>query len=169
MMFRRALLLLAIAGLAGAAPGLHAQTAPSPPIRVIIEVPNDEAGRSFVKDRLTPSLPGAGSTAAPQVAPAPPPAMGVGAPADDISTFVAARLQGVRMRALALVEAAPRVPGDIRSAASAFNMMENRVDILWLVTAAALFVAGGFAAQRLVIWSSRSLLAWMIAAPAATV
>ena len=43
--------------------------------------------------------------------------------------------------------------------------METRVDVIWLVAAAALFVAGGFAAQRLAFWATRAFFAFIIAAP----
>ena len=55
MRFTVALILLVLSG--GLIPSMAQQAAPAPPIRVIIEVPNDEAGRAFVKDSLTPILP----------------------------------------------------------------------------------------------------------------
>src|SRR5690242_1901238 len=149
---------------------LAAQQAPAPgaapPIRVIIEVPNDEAGRSFVEKTLAPVVTAAKPAppaAAPPAAADPAPAA---APTGEMSAKMATGLQGLRARALDLIEAAPEVPDDIEAATHAFDAMETRFDALWLVVAAALFVAGGFAAQRLVFWATRGLFAFIIAAPA---
>ena len=163
MRFVVALTLLILSG--GLIPAMAQQTAPAPPIRVIIEVPNDEAGRAFVKDRLTPILPAAQA----QVPAGPAVTAPAAAPAGEMSSQMAIRLQELRARALALIEAAPDVPDDIEAATHSFDAMETRFDALWLVAAAALFVAGGFAAQRLVFWATRALFAFIIAAPAETV
>ena len=159
------LIILAVAAALGP-PSLAAE-APSPPIRVIIEVPNDEQGRSYVADRLTPALtqpakPAQPSVNAPPTAHAPAPQAEEG----EMSSLVASRLEMLRTRARAIAQAAPDVPREIAGKFMAFQEMRSSTEVLWLLLAAATFVGGGFAAQRLAFWSARGLLNFMFVAPA---
>lgn len=167
-------------------PLLLAQTVPSavlaqstppaanPPIRIIIEVPNDEAGRAFVTDKLVPKL---GADARPVAAQAPasagqaPPAAAAPAsPTGDMMmpSMAAERLSGLRDRGEALVMAIPGVPAAIADAFGTFRSMGNRLHIPWLIAALALFMAGGFLARRLAWWSARGLFARILEAPGET-
>ncbi|ARM88484.1 mechanosensitive ion channel MscS protein [Rhizobium sp. CIAT894] len=140
--------------LAGANPVPAAEaTNSSAPIRVIIELPNDDAGRALV-NRI---VPGNQELAQPAAAPqeAPPPS-------------IATSLQDLRQRLLALVNAVPTLPGQIQAAVRTFQT-DNHIDPVGLILAVALFVAGGFIAQRLAWWSGRGLLHFVMTAPAETV
>src|SRR5262245_4694436 len=132
--------ILTLAAPAGPSPLRAQQAALSPPLRVIIEVPNDEAGRDFVHDKLTPALsqaqqPAAEPAKGDQNAVAP--AASVPPPAEGMSNMMATRLQDLRGRALALIEAAPEVPEDIEEATHSFDALKTRFDVLWLIAAAA--------------------------------
>jgi small-conductance mechanosensitive channel len=165
-----ALIILAVAATLGQ-PALAAE-APSPPIRVIIEVPNDEQGRSYVSDRLTPALTQAAKPAQPDASASSPPTAGA-PPAQtgegEMSSVVASRLEMLRARARAIAQAAPGVPQEIVDRFMAFQQMRSPAEVLWLLLAAATFVGGGFAAQRLALWSAKGLLNFMFIAPHETV
>ncbi|MBB4233690.1 mechanosensitive ion channel family protein [Rhizobium esperanzae] len=140
--------------LAGANPVPAAEaTNSSAPIRVIIELPNDDAGRALVNRIVPGNQQPAEPTAAPQEAPPP---------------SIATSLQDLRQRLLALVNAVPTLPGQIQAAVRAFKT-DNHIDPVGLILAVALFVAGGFIAQRLAWWSGRGLLHFVLTAPADTV
>ncbi|MGL4445358.1 MAG: mechanosensitive ion channel family protein [Alsobacter sp.] len=171
------LLLALLLGLA--APGtVHAQQAqplPAPPIRIIIEVPNDEAGRAYVTDKLVPRLGTDARSIATQPAPATPaapaqPAAAAASPAGDVMmpSMAAERLSSLRDRGEALVMAVPGVPKAIADAFGNFRSMGNRLHLPWLLGALALFMAGGFLARRLAWWSSRGLLARILESPGET-
>ena len=162
-----------------AAPGaVHAQQAqplPAPPIRIIIEVPNDEAGRAYVTDKLVPRLGTDARSIATQPAPATPaapaqPAAAAASPAGDVMmpSMAAERLSSLRDRGEALVMAVPGVPKAIADAFGNFRSMGNRLHLPWLLGALALFMAGGFLARRLAWWSSRGLLARILESPGET-
>ncbi|PDS77165.1 mechanosensitive ion channel family protein [Rhizobium sp. L43] len=140
--------------LAGANPAPAAETTnSSAPIRVIIELPNDEPGRALV-NRIVPG----------NQEPAQPVAVSQETPPPSIATS----LQDLRQRLLALVNAVPTLPGQIQAAIRAFQT-DNHIDPVGLILAVALFVAGGFVAQRLAWWSGRGLLHFVLTAPADTV
>ncbi|PDT03642.1 mechanosensitive ion channel protein [Rhizobium chutanense] len=140
--------------LAGANPAPAAEATNSPaPIRVIIELPNDDAGRALVNRIVPGNQEPTQPAAAPQEAPPP---------------SIATSLQDLRQRLLALVNAVPTLPGQIRAAVRAFQT-DNRIDPVGLILAVALFVAGGFIAQRIAWWSGRGLLHFVMTAPADTV
>ncbi len=147
---------------------LAQQPAQSPPIRFTIEVPNDEQGRALAQEQLkaaTEAKPPAQSAPAPQ-----PPAQSRSTMAmgENVSSL-ATSLQQLRTRAMTLATAAPHVLTDIANAASSFQMMENRVDLLWLVGAVVVFIAGGFATQAIGWWAGKGMLAYIFAAPSETV
>ena len=147
-------------------------TPAAPPIRVIIEVPNDDAGRAFVNNQLVPKVSGAN---APQVTtPDAQPAQAaqpVSAPIKttmEMTTMAGQGLDSLRERASSLVMAAPNVPEAVAGAFRIFERMGNRLRLPWLVGAFVLFAAGGFLARRLAWWSARGLLAKILEAPGET-
>ncbi|WP_434713156.1 mechanosensitive ion channel family protein [Rhizobium sp. YTUHZ045] len=125
----------------------------SAPIRVIIELPNDDSGRALV-DRIVPGNQEPTRPVAVSPAPAPP--------------SIATSLQDLRQRLLSLVNAVPTLPGQIQAAIRLFQT-DNRIDPVSLILAVTLFVAGGFLAQRIAWWSGRGLLHFILTAPADTV
>ncbi|WP_064831093.1 mechanosensitive ion channel family protein [Rhizobium phaseoli] len=127
-------------------------TNPSPPIRVIIELPNDDSGRALV-NRIVP-----GNQE---------PAQPIAAPQEPAPQSIATSLQDLRQRLLTLVDAVPTLPGQIQAAVQTFQT-DNHIGPLGLILAVTLFVAGGFAAQRLAWWSGRGLLHFVLNAPADT-
>ena len=142
-------LLLASANLASAAEPTNS----SAPIRVIIELPNDDSGRALV-NRIVPGNQEAAQpvTVSQEAAP----------------TSIATSLQDLRQRLLTLVDAVPTLPGQIQSAIRVFQT-DDRIEPVGLILAVILFVAGGFVAQRLAWWSGRGLLHFVLNAPAGTV
>ncbi|MGR9372686.1 mechanosensitive ion channel domain-containing protein [Rhizobium leguminosarum] len=140
--------------LASANPASAAEpTNSSAPIRVIIELPNDDSGRALV-GRIVP-----GNQE---------PAQPVAVSQEAAPTSIATSLQDLRQRLLALVDAVPTLPGQIRSAIRVFQT-DDRIEPVGLILAVILFVAGGFVAQRLAWWSGRGLLHFVLNAPADTV
>ncbi|NKL96767.1 MULTISPECIES: mechanosensitive ion channel family protein [Rhizobium] len=140
--------------LASANPGSAAEpTNSSAPIRVIIELPNDEPGRALV-NRIVP-----GNQE---------PAQPVAVTQEAAPTSIATSLQELRQRLLTLVDAVPTLPGQIQSAIRVFQT-DDRIEPVGLILAVILFVAGGFVAQRLAWWSGRGLLHFVLNAPADTV
>ncbi|MBY5383163.1 mechanosensitive ion channel family protein [Rhizobium leguminosarum] len=140
--------------LASANPGSAAEpTNSSAPIRVIIELPNDDSGRALV-NRIVPGNQEPTQTVAVSQEAAP--------------TSIATSLQDLRQRLLTLVDAVPTLPGQIQSAIRVFQT-DDRIEPLGLILAVILFVAGGFIAQRLAWWSGRGLLHFVLNAPADTV
>ncbi|MBY5772753.1 mechanosensitive ion channel family protein [Rhizobium laguerreae] len=140
--------------LASANPSSAAEpTNSSAPIRVIIELPNDDSGRALV-NRIVPSNQE--------------PAQPVAVSQEAVPTSIATSLQDLRRRLLTLVDAVPTLPGQIQSAIRVFQT-EDRIKPVGLVLAVILFVAGGFVAQRLAWWSGRGLLHFVLNAPADTV
>lgn len=140
--------------LASANPGSAAEpTNSSAPIRVIIELPNDDSGRALV-NRIVPGNQEPTQTVAVSQEAAP--------------TSIATSLQDLRQRLLTLVDAVPTLPGQIQSAIRVFQT-DDRIEPLGLILAVILFVAGGFVAQRLAWWSGRGLLHFVLNAPADTV
>lgn len=174
----RAALLALLWAVAPQGAGAQQTTPPAapaaPPIRIIIEVPNDEAGRAFVNDKLVPKL-GADAgaqqvrpaTTAPAVTPATasPPSH-----VDDMMMpqMAAERLSSVRGRGEALVMAVPKVPQAVADAFQQFRAMGNRLYLPWILAALVLFMGGGYLARRLAWWSARSLLAKILEAPGDT-
>ncbi|EJZ21601.1 mechanosensitive ion channel family protein [Rhizobium sp. Pop5] len=128
-------------------------SASSAPIRVIVEVPNDDSGRALV-NRIVPG----------NQEPAQPVAVAEEAAPPSIATL----LQDLRQRLFTLLDAIPTLPRQIRSAIQVFQT-DNRIDPLGLILAVILFVAGGFLAQRLAWWSGRGLLHFVLTAPADSV
>ncbi|MBB4437016.1 small-conductance mechanosensitive channel [Rhizobium esperanzae] len=140
--------------LASANPASAAEpTNSSAPIRVIIELPNDNSGRALV-DRIVP-----GNQE---------PAQPVAVTQEAAPTSIATSLQDLRQRLLTLVDAVPTLPGQIQSAIRVFQT-DDRIEPVGLILAVILFVAGGFVAQRLAWWSGRGLLHFVLNAPADTV
>ncbi|MGR9274966.1 mechanosensitive ion channel domain-containing protein [Rhizobium leguminosarum] len=140
--------------LASANPASAAEpTNSSAPIRVIIELPNDDSGRALV-GRIVP-----GNQE---------PAQPVAVSQEAAPTSIATSLQDLRQRLLTLVDAVPTLPGQIRSAIRVFQT-DDRIEPVGLILAVILFVAGGFVAQRLAWWSGRGLLHFVLNAPADTV
>ncbi|EJC66433.1 small-conductance mechanosensitive channel [Rhizobium leguminosarum bv. viciae WSM1455] len=140
--------------LASANPGSAAEpTNSSAPIRVIIELPNDDSGRALV-NRIVPGNQEPTQTVAVSQEAAP--------------TSIATSLQDLRQRLLTLVDAVPTLPGQIQSAIRVFQT-DDRIEPVGLILAVVLFVAGGFVAQRLAWWSGRGLLHFVLNAPADTV
>ncbi|NKK18582.1 mechanosensitive ion channel family protein [Rhizobium leguminosarum] len=140
--------------LASANPGSAAEpTNSSAPIRVIIELPNDDSARALV-NRIVPGNQEPTQTVAVSQEAAP--------------TSIATSLQDLRQRLLTLVDAVPTLPGQIQSAIRVFQT-DDRIEPLGLILAVILFVAGGFVAQRLAWWSGRGLLHFVLNAPADTV
>ncbi|MBY5665498.1 mechanosensitive ion channel domain-containing protein [Rhizobium leguminosarum] len=140
--------------LASANPASAAEpTNSSAPIRVIIELPNDDSGRALV-NRIVPGNqePAQPVTGSQEAAP----------------TSIATSLQDLRQRLLTLVDAVPTLPGQIQSAIRVFQT-DDRIEPVGLILAVILFVAGGFVAQRLAWWSGRGLLHFVLNAPADTV
>ncbi|NKL37677.1 mechanosensitive ion channel [Rhizobium leguminosarum bv. viciae] len=125
----------------------------SGPIRVIIELPNDDSGRALV-NRIVP-----GNQE---------PAQPVAVSQEAAPTSIATSLQELRQRLLTLVDAVPTLPGQIQSAIRVFQT-DDRIEPVGLILAVILFVAGGFVAQRLAWWSGRGLLHFVLNAPADTV
>ncbi|MBX4860900.1 mechanosensitive ion channel family protein [Rhizobium sophorae] len=125
----------------------------SGPIRVIIELPNDDSGRALV-NRIVP-----GNQE---------PAQPVAVSQEAAQTSIATSLQELRQRLLTLVDAVPTLPGQIQSAIRVFQT-DDRIEPVGLILAVILFVAGGFVAQRLAWWSGRGLLHFVLNAPADTV
>ena len=88
--------------LASANPASAAEpTNSSAPIRVIIELPNDDSGRALV-NRIVPSNQK--------------PAQPVAVTQEAAPTSIATSLQDLRQRLLTLVDAVPTLPGQIQSA-----------------------------------------------------
>ncbi|TAV73776.1 mechanosensitive ion channel family protein [Rhizobium leguminosarum] len=143
------MLLLASANPASAAEPTNS----SAPIRVIIELPNDDSGRALV-NRIVP-----GNQE---------PAQPVAVSQEAAPTSIATSLQDLRQRLLTLVDAVPTLPGQIQSAIQVFQT-DDRIEPVGLILAVILFVAGGFVAQRLAWWSGRGLLHFVLNAPADTV
>ena len=165
----------------------------TPPIRVIIEVPNDDAGRAYVADKLAPQLPapsGKSEPARPKAAASPifkaiapatraqpasapePPKMQSILPTSasgEMSFMAANELQKLRQRARDLIEAAPAVPYDIVASAEGFAAARGSIDWLQLALASFLLISGGLAAQRLAWWGSRGLLSRLLESPGDTV
>ncbi|MBY5640044.1 mechanosensitive ion channel domain-containing protein [Rhizobium leguminosarum] len=140
--------------LASANPASAAEpTSSSAPIRVIIELPNDDSGRALV-NRIVPSNQE--------------PAQPVAVTQEAAPTSIATSLQDLRQRLLTLVDAVPTLPGQIQSAIRVFQA-DDRIEPVGLILAVILFVAGGFVAQRLAWWSGRGLLHFVLNAPADTV
>ncbi|API51708.1 mechanosensitive ion channel protein [Rhizobium leguminosarum] len=140
--------------LASANPASAAEpTNSSAPIRVIIELPNDDSGRALV-NRIVPSDQE--------------PAQPVAVSQETAPTSIATSLQDLRQRLLTLVDAVPTLPGQIQSAIRVFQT-DDRIEPVGLILAVILFVAGGFVAQRLAWWSGRGLLHFVLNAPADTV
>ncbi|MHC2479673.1 mechanosensitive ion channel family protein [Rhizobium leguminosarum] len=140
--------------LASANPASTAEpTNSSAPIRVIIELPNDDSGRALV-GRIVP-----GNQE---------PAQPVAVSQEAAPTSIATSLQDLRQRLLTLVDAVPTLPGQIQSAIRVFQT-DDRIEPVGLILAVILFVAGGFVAQRLAWWSGRGLLHFVLNAPADTV
>ncbi|MBY5839311.1 mechanosensitive ion channel family protein [Rhizobium leguminosarum] len=140
--------------LASANPASTAEpTNSSAPIRVIIELPNDDSGRALV-DRIVP-----GNQE---------PAQPVAVSQEAAPTSLATSLQDLRQRLLTLVDAVPTLPRQIQSAIRVFQT-DDRIEPVGLILAVILFVAGGFVAQRLAWWSGRGLLHFVLNAPADTV
>ncbi|MBY3446628.1 mechanosensitive ion channel domain-containing protein [Rhizobium laguerreae] len=140
--------------LASANPASAAEpTNSSAPIRVIIELPNDDSGRALV-NRIVPSNQK--------------PAQPVAVTQEAAPTSIATSLQDLRQRLLTLVDAVPTLPGQIQSAIRVFQT-DDRIEPVGLILAVILFVAGGFVAQRLAWWSGRGLLHFVLNAPADTV
>ncbi|MGZ2404685.1 mechanosensitive ion channel domain-containing protein [Rhizobium ruizarguesonis] len=125
----------------------------SAPIRVIIELPNDDSGRALV-NRIVPSNQE--------------PVQPVAVSQEAAPTSIATSLQDLRQRLLTLVGAVPTLPGQIQSAIRVFQT-DDRIEPVGLILAVVLFVAGGFVAQRLAWWSGRGLLHFVLNAPADTV
>ncbi|MCH4546569.1 mechanosensitive ion channel [Rhizobium changzhiense] len=123
------------------------------PIRVIIELPNDDSGRALV-NRIVP-----GNQE---------PAQPVAVTQEAAPTSIATSLQDLRQRLLTLVDAVPTLPGQVQSAIRVFQT-DDRIEPVGLILAVILFVAGGFVAQRLAWWSGRGLLHFVLNAPADTV
>jgi small-conductance mechanosensitive channel len=160
----RIALLVWLVMLAGFPVRLAAEVAPAAPLRVIIELPNDEAGRAFLKNQLGPSLPAVAPPAAPPSEPAAQP-VGDGG----MTSMTASELDLVRSRAMKLGAAAPFVEQDIEAAAGRLDLFKSWTDVAWLIVASALFVGGGFAMQRVARWSARGLLNRILNAPGETV
>ncbi|MGO8035712.1 mechanosensitive ion channel domain-containing protein [Rhizobium leguminosarum] len=140
--------------LASANPASAAEpTNSSAPIRVIIELPNDDSGRALV-NRIVP-----GNQE---------PVQPVAVSQEAAPTSIATSLQDLRQRLLTLVGAVPTLPGQIQSAIRVFQT-DDRIEPVGLILAVILFVAGGFVAQRLAWWSGRGLLHFVLNAPADTV
>ncbi|MBY5335632.1 mechanosensitive ion channel family protein [Rhizobium leguminosarum] len=140
--------------LASANPASAAEpTNSSAPIRVIIELPNDDSGRALM-NRIVP-----GNQE---------PAQPVVVSQEAAPTSIATSLQDLRQRLLTLVDAVPTLPGQIQSAIRVFQT-DDRIEPVGLILAVILFVAGGFVAQRLAWWSGRGLLHFVLNAPADTV
>ncbi|WSH62769.1 mechanosensitive ion channel family protein [Rhizobium ruizarguesonis] len=140
--------------LASGSPALAAEpTNSSAPIRVIIELPNDDSGRALI-NRIVPGNqePAQPVTVSQEAAP----------------TSIATSLQDLRQRLLTLVDAVPTLPGQIQSAIRVFQT-DDRIEPVGLILAVILFVAGGFVAQRLAWWSGRGLLHFVLNAPADTI
>ncbi|TAX76632.1 mechanosensitive ion channel family protein [Rhizobium ruizarguesonis] len=142
-------LLLASANAASAAEPTNS----SAPIRVIIELPNDDSGRALV-NRIVP-----GNQE---------PAQPIAVSQEAAPASIATSLQDLRQRLLTLVDAVPTLPGQIQSAIRVFQT-DDRIEPVALILAVILFVAGGFVAQRLAWWSGRGLLHFVLNAPADTV
>ncbi|MGR4843948.1 mechanosensitive ion channel family protein [Rhizobium sp. LARHSG275] len=142
-------LLLASANPASAAESTNSLA----PIRVIIELPNDDSGRALV-NRIVP-----GNQQ---------PAQPVAVTQEAAPTSIATSLQDLRQRLLTLVDAVPTLPGQIQSAIRVFQT-DDRIEPVGLILAVVLFVAGGFVAQRLAWWSGRGLLHFVLNAPADTI
>ncbi|MBC2803859.1 mechanosensitive ion channel domain-containing protein [Rhizobium ruizarguesonis] len=142
-------LLLASANAASAAEPTNS----SAPIRVIIELPNDDSGRALV-NRIVP-----GNQE---------PAQPIAVSQEAAPASIATSLQDLRQRLLTLVDAVPTLPGQIQSAIRVFQT-DDRIEPVGLILAVILFVAGGFVAQRLAWWSGRGLLHFVLNAPADTV
>ncbi|MBY5312029.1 mechanosensitive ion channel [Rhizobium leguminosarum] len=140
--------------LASVSPALAAEpTNSAAPIRVIIELPNDDSGRALV-NRIVP-----GNQE---------PAQPVAVSQEAAPTSIATSLQDLRQRLLTIVDAVPTLPGQIQSAIRVFQT-DDRIEPVGLILAVVLFVAGGFVAQRLAWWSGRGLLHFVLNAPADTV
>jgi small-conductance mechanosensitive channel len=146
--------LLAILYSIGAVPASAADAAASP-IRVIIELPNDENARALVGRFTSASM-----QAPPPIAAQPESAIP--------SISVASDLQDLRNRLLLLGDAAPALPAQLRNAMRIFQSSDT-IDPIGLLLAVILFVAGGFIVQRIAWWSARSLVTFVMSAPVETI
>ena len=155
------LALVLLACLSGAA-RLAAQTSQSPPIRIIIEVPNDEAGRTYVDEKLVPKL---GAETKPAAAPA---AAAPRSDGMDVPMMAAEELISLRTRAETLLEAVPNVGRDVASGFDTFMGMGNRLHLPFLFLAFAFFMGCGYAMRRAAFWASRGLLQKIFDAPGVT-
>ncbi len=164
-----------------ARPVLAQEAAPAaaPPMRVIIEVPNDAAGRAFMQEQVVPKLaPGVAGTspAAPAAAPAPTP---VPAPASssaspmadlgaDMSGMVADDLSFIRNKTGALISAVPTLPEELGHLGEKLAHNGGPVRPIPLLAAFALFSLGGFAARKAAFWSARGHLSKLLELPGDT-
>jgi len=133
----------------GTLPAFAADTAT--PIRMTIDLPNDDAGRAVVNNLASPAKP---PTSEQDPAPVP--------------LSVAADLQSLRTRLVSLAGAIPTLLPELHSATNIFRT-DDALDPVGLLIAVVLFVAGGFVAQRIAWWSGRSILSFVLAAPVVTV
>ena len=156
---------LALALLAVLAPWAppSARAAEGPPIRIIIEVPNDEAGRAYVDEKLIPKLGTDAKPATPSTAPDAP-----RSDAMDMPMMAAEELTSLRTRAETLVGAIPRVPRDIADGFGTFRAMGNRLHLPYLFLAFAFFTGCGYAMRRAAFWATRGLLQRIFDAPGVT-
>lgn len=152
---RMPFLLLAIGLLLGQPAIAAEQLAPSAPIRVIIELPNDDAGRAILS-KITPQI----SQTPAATMPAPDPIVA--------SPTVGSALQDLRERLLTLASAIPTLPAQIRAEMTIFEN-NDALDPIGLLLAVTIFIVGGFIVQRIAWWSGRGLLNFILTAPAETV
>jgi small-conductance mechanosensitive channel len=148
----------------------------APPMRIIIEVPNDAAGRAFVSEQIAPKF-GMGSAAPARPAAAPgtagssslqPMASPVADMSAEMSTMAAEDLAALRNRAEALAAAVPTVPDALARLTDRFGR-EGEIKPMALLAAFAFFSLGGFAARKAAFWSARGLLARILEMPGETV
>ena len=144
-----------------------------PPMRIIIEVPNDATGRAFVSEQIAPKF-GMGSAAPGNpagAAPAAPSVQPMASPVADMSAemsmMAAEDLAALRTRAEALASAVPTVPGALGRLTERFGR-EGEIRPMALLAAFAFFSLGGFAARNAAFWSARGLLARILEMPGET-
>ncbi|MFO1151229.1 MAG: mechanosensitive ion channel [Alsobacter sp.] len=157
-----------------------AQDAPpagAPPMRVIIEVPNDAAGRSFMQEQVIPKLaPGVAGTSTPASAPptsppAPVPAASGSPMADlgaDMSGMVADDLSYFRTKTSALIAAVPTLPDELGKLGESLGRHGGPVRPIPLLAAFLFFSLGGYAARKAAFWSARGQLAKLLELPGDT-
>jgi small-conductance mechanosensitive channel len=160
---RRTLAGLAFALLAILLGPHSAEAADGPPIRIIIEVPNDEAGRAYVDEKLVPKL-GAETKPAARGAPSTAPA----SDAMDMPMMAAEELTSLRQRAETLIDAVPNVGKDVADGFQTFMGMGNRLHLPFLFLAFAFFMGCGYAMRRAAFWATRGLLQKIFDAPGVT-